>query len=534
MQAFKPPTADLDRFPEISEDAAKLMGIQPGSKNFAHDVLRIEISGPKQDNLTVVDLPGIFHASNKSQTYKDKEAVDKLVNSYIQAPRSIILAVVSAKNDLNNQAVLNVARNADAKGARTLGIITKPDTLPKNSPSENGFIDLAKNKDIVFAHGWHVLRNRSFEESESATAQRDKVEKQFFNQGPWKSLDPKSKGIQQLRTRLSSMLYSHILAELPSLLGDIEKASAECRDRLQTLGADRGTLRDQKFYLLHASQEYVSLVSHAIDGTYTDKFFGQGSDEISLVKRLRAYARLILKMFAEDMAVKGHAVELVQFVPVDHKQEGGEPELMTYEDYYIDVEERIRENSGRELPGLYNHSIIRDLFLDQAKPWKRLLFQTKEHLVDAAHQAVGLVLAHVADAATVEGIDREIISPGMQELEQALSAKVEEVLAPSIDGHPFTLNKTFVENIQKLRQEQTKDHLTKKLEAFFSTILDNGPTAGQYHGHVNLLRLRSELLKVDGEDQDRFAAIECVNAMKSYYKVCTIPTFVMSADFWNR
>ena len=34
---------------------------QAPEKRFADDVLRVEVSGPDQLNLTVVDVPGLFH-----------------------------------------------------------------------------------------------------------------------------------------------------------------------------------------------------------------------------------------------------------------------------------------------------------------------------------------------------------------------------------------------------------------------------------------------------------------------------------------
>ena len=86
------------------------MGIGSG-QTFASDVLRIEITGPSQPHLTLVDLPGLFFSRSKDQTDEDKDAVFSLVASYISRPRSIILAVVTAKNDLNNQVVLNFARS---------------------------------------------------------------------------------------------------------------------------------------------------------------------------------------------------------------------------------------------------------------------------------------------------------------------------------------------------------------------------------------------------------------------------------------
>jgi hypothetical protein len=175
LLAFTSPSEDLNDMPEIIDAAAAAMGIVKDGENFSYDVLRIEISGPTQDHLTLVDLPGLFHSSSTTQSNADKDAVFDMVASYIERAHSIILAVVSAKNDLNNQAVLDFAREHDPEGARTLGIITKPDTLARDSPSETAYIDLARNEDVKLALGWHVLRNRSWEERDSITPKSEIV-----------------------------------------------------------------------------------------------------------------------------------------------------------------------------------------------------------------------------------------------------------------------------------------------------------------------------------------------------------------------
>jgi len=43
-------------------------------------------------------------------------------------PRSIVLAMVSAKNDHALQIILKQAKDVDPKGLQTRGLITKPDT----------------------------------------------------------------------------------------------------------------------------------------------------------------------------------------------------------------------------------------------------------------------------------------------------------------------------------------------------------------------------------------------------------------------
>lgn len=135
------------------------MGFASAVNAISSDVLRIENTGPSHPQLTIVDLPGVIHSANATQTAEDVELVSKLVRTYMSNSRSIILAVISAKNDFANQVVSSLAREFDPQGRRTLGIITKPDTLPPGSQNEAAFISLARNEQVPLQLGWHVVKN---------------------------------------------------------------------------------------------------------------------------------------------------------------------------------------------------------------------------------------------------------------------------------------------------------------------------------------------------------------------------------------
>jgi hypothetical protein len=54
------------------------MGLTDSNNAFSTDVLSIEISGPDRPQLTIVDLPGLIHSENRSQTRSDVEVVAQL------------------------------------------------------------------------------------------------------------------------------------------------------------------------------------------------------------------------------------------------------------------------------------------------------------------------------------------------------------------------------------------------------------------------------------------------------------------------
>lgn len=81
-----------------------------GKSTFSSDVFKIELSGPDRENLSIIDIPGIFRNPTEGVTTKDDiELVKNMVRSYIRDERTIILAVVPANVDIATQEILRVS-----------------------------------------------------------------------------------------------------------------------------------------------------------------------------------------------------------------------------------------------------------------------------------------------------------------------------------------------------------------------------------------------------------------------------------------
>jgi GTPase SAR1 family protein len=108
---------DFSELPSVIKDASFLMKLRGcGTDNglaFAEDVLRIEVIGDTGLNLTIVDLPGLIAVASDEQTEDDVQLVARLVDSYLESSRTIILAVVQANNDIANQGIIQRARRFD-------------------------------------------------------------------------------------------------------------------------------------------------------------------------------------------------------------------------------------------------------------------------------------------------------------------------------------------------------------------------------------------------------------------------------------
>lgn len=62
---------------------------------------------------------------------EDAAIIRGLVDDYVRDKRTIIMAVMDARNNLANQEVFRIAKAADREGFRTVGILTKCDAVQK-------------------------------------------------------------------------------------------------------------------------------------------------------------------------------------------------------------------------------------------------------------------------------------------------------------------------------------------------------------------------------------------------------------------
>ena len=510
LREFQTSMTSMDGIPALIRRAEEAMGLGAATKAFSEHVLKVEISGPEQPHLTLVDLPGLIHAENRQQSAADVKLVSSLVRTYMANTRSIILAVVSAKNDYANQIVTTIAREVDPSGLRTLGIITKPDTLPVGSESEKAFFDLAKNEDVVFRLGWHVLMNRDYISRECSLEKRNEAEKRFFSHGIWTSLPLNFLGVRALTARLSTVLKDQIIRELPKLIGDLEVGIEECRSRLTNLGEARTTFPEQQLYLIRISHAFNSLVKDAVNGDYVHDFFALTEGGHS--KRLRATIQNLLSDFSKKMCLEGHNQEIA-----DGFGKLGSPSKISRSDYTKHVQELMRHSRGRELPGTFNPLIIRELFYEQSKPWKQLVGLCCESILAAVEFCVESVINRTTDDFTKDALLREIIDPAMADRKERLDVKIAEIMKPHLEGHPITFDRYFTDTILEARQEHTRKNQEKNLNTFFG--LAPGTKGVEVKAKFSTSEFLDALAQRSRKDMDEFACSEATDCMLAYYKV---------------
>ncbi|EAQ88463.1 hypothetical protein CHGG_05082 [Chaetomium globosum CBS 148.51] len=519
LRAFHPELHGVENLPELVEQAKAEMGITAHGRAFARDILRIEVTGPDRPHLTIVDLPGLIHSETKNQTASDVHLIQEVVNSYMKEPRCIILAVVSAKNDFANQVVLKLARAADPRGVRTLGVITKPDALVPGGDSETNYVSLARNQEIEFRHGWHVLKNMDSEKGSSDLSTRDAEESLFFSSGVWATLPFSILGIDKLRGRLSRVLLEQIATELPSLMEEIKQRFKTCEAQLEKLGDPRSSPEEQRLYLVHLSQSFQALVKSAADGNYDNSFFADAKTTSGYEQRIRAVVQNLNEDFASKLSLQGHYRQVIDGEPATaDTSDPHEVAQISRDDFVKQIEQLMSKTRGRELPGTFNPMIVIDLFREQSRPWEEIARRHVESVWEAVSNFVKLVVTHTADGSTAKALQHEVYGPAMTDILKEMRNKTTELLEPLRSSHPITYNHHFAETLQKMRTKRRREDQEKILCQFLK--VSSLPSSTQLHnGSYNLKGLSDALLASNEPDVKRHAAKEAMDCLDAYYKV---------------
>lgn len=454
LEAFRQAHIALTQVSGLIAEATTVMGIAE-HVSFSKDVLELEISGPNQPHLTLVDLPGIFHSTTSRQSEGDPALVTNIVRSYMEEERSIILAVISGKYDYVVQQILGMLKSVDPDGHRTMGVITKPDAIERNSADEQTFLSLARNSEHPLKLGWHVLRNPSFTERRDTSFNRDSTEAQFFaNQTPWNTLPSSDVGVVALRPRLSQLLFDHITSELPALVESMGREIAKCESVLKTLGDERSESKDQRYYLTIIGERFKQIAKDGVEGYYQHKYFTMATNQ-----RLRAKVQKAHTAFATRMGKEGQRWSIVpdgKFIfgsPGLNLSPEGPPQTIHRSTFIKKVCELREEYRGKELQGNYNPFIVKELFRRQSVLWEKLAYQHAHDVLGMVRVFVEDLIEHVAGKERAEILLKHLIDPAMAKIQSRMEAKVAELLTPYTDAYPMTLNPEFEAAVTSLNED---------------------------------------------------------------------------------
>ncbi|KAI1825615.1 vacuolar sorting protein VPS1 [Xylaria intraflava] len=263
-------TLGADEFKDVMDEVSdNYMGIKSGKgpdrKNFATQVLRVELSGPGRSYFSIVDIPGLF-VNPDTVNEGEMHGIRNMIIEYMKKPENFVICVADAVTDLANQGIVHLA-SQHVDRDRCVGVLTKCDMLRDDEEASSKVVGIATSGEDHTAKpicdAWFVVRNRSSKEDKSFDLAE--AEKKLFEKAPWNEIPHDRRGTTMLRTHLSNLLSRRIRGNFPSIRIRIHELLTEAQKSRAALGDPRLTPFDRRLYLRNIIEKYEALATQALE-----------------------------------------------------------------------------------------------------------------------------------------------------------------------------------------------------------------------------------------------------------------------------
>lgn len=465
---------------------------------FSEDILKIEVHGPDEDYLTIIDVPGIFRTTTQGTTKDDMVVVKDLVKGYIRDSRTIILAVLPSNVDIATQEILELAEEYDKNGERTLGILTKPDLVLEPS-AQAAVCDLIHGKKRPLTLGYFLVRNRGAMSGPMDQSELD----QIFRKQPWCDLPQDRVGIPAIKEQVRSLLVDLTRREFPKLLPDIQCQIRECNRELHCLGPPRQDERQQRSFLNQIAGAFQDRARAALAADYTaDPVFGQ--DELRLITQVvnitdvfsadfqqaahsRHFENLDLSgappMAAEmpaDSDCEETPVEsmidslraLLQKARVDDVADEELVELgdiinhphatpMPCDDFTAWINDVYLQFRGLDL-GTFNSNLVSMAFSEQSRKWGDMTKVYMSRVILTLHRFIAAALRSVCQEEQARSQLWSAILESLVDRYRAAMSQASLLIEVEQRKQPYTLNRAFAQALSKARGYRITELLRPK------------------------------------------------------------------------
>jgi len=242
--------------------------LENGGLQFSRNLVVVNIHGPTCKNLTIVDLPGLIFATEKRQDQRYIRLVKDLVEDCIRKPNTLIAACVSAKDDMENQIINTLVRKHDPQGVRTIGIVTKVDTIEEGLESK--WMDIIEGKRYPLQLGYCCVKNPSQRELDlHKTYEEYRADELHFFQSHtvWSTLSAEyldRMGSPGLVKHMSDTLSALVKTQLPKIKRTVAEKIQSNRDKLITLPPKPVLLGTAKDTIMCVTLEFVDEIKEFV------------------------------------------------------------------------------------------------------------------------------------------------------------------------------------------------------------------------------------------------------------------------------
>lgn len=241
---------------EISSTIKQLTRQYAGEGMNITDIpMYLRIYSPNIPNLSLVDLPGLtmVACTDQGQPKDIKDRIRNLVGNYIQNKQTIILAVMPARTDIEADIGLDLIKEYDPRGERTVGILTKIDLMNEGTDITH-LLDNKVSKDLQLNYGYFGIRNRNkLELDNNSVLEGLRFEQEFFSKHSiYSNKKYREKlGIPALCKNLSGILVKSLKKCFPIILEKVNRDLETHKMDLSKLGSPIPQDQSQRSAFIH-------------------------------------------------------------------------------------------------------------------------------------------------------------------------------------------------------------------------------------------------------------------------------------------
>ncbi|XP_008179238.1 dynamin isoform X4 [Acyrthosiphon pisum] len=211
--------ADFDEIRrEIEAETDRMTGSNKGISNIP---INLRVYSPNVLNITMIDLPGLTKVPVGDQPADIEQQIKDMLFQFITKETCLILAVSPANADLATSDALQISKQVDPDGMRTIGVITKLDLMDEGTDAR----DILENKLLPLRRGYIGVVNRSQKDIDGRKDIKAALsaERKFFLAHPSYRHMADRLGTPYLQRVLNQQLTNHIRDTLPGLRDKLQK-----------------------------------------------------------------------------------------------------------------------------------------------------------------------------------------------------------------------------------------------------------------------------------------------------------------------
>lgn len=414
------------------------------SMNISYNPIYIRVYSPIVPNIQLIDLPGIvmIPRTDEGQSNDIVKQIKDLIKYYIDDPKTIILAVIPSRTDLETDIGLAYIKECNSFN-RTIGILTKPDRMNDGSHIGNYLIDNI-SKDLKLGYGYYVVKNKTQNTTEDEL-------KYFSNHNEYKKDMYKEKtGYPKLIKKICNILVTSIRENLPNVTNALKTLDEMVSLELSKLG---NQIPNSKEAQLAEINNYINNLCNKINdciessGSYPNigreisLIFTNYRSEINNIKPFLNNKKLYSDAFFKDMQLSFEGYHMTHIVsPVKI------------------IERCITDKNNDPLKDIFDISI-----------------KYNKMLIDKIHECTKTILNDI-QFNKYPNLALSVHNSILNEILMKQQSHVDDFIVKLIKKEKcyiWTDDNDFKTNLEKIKNFTEYENLLFLLESYFNTIKQN-------------------------------------------------------------